>query len=516
MTKLQRNHQYICAFLLGFMAIAMPNLNLLMSIGTILLLGWWFYNPGPKQGWKNLKQNKLALGLIGLFLLHVLWLANTVNFDYASHDLRIKLPILIFGLVIGSMQFQRWQIKVFFLAMSAGIWFASIQAYINYAGFVQGLHDYREIVQGISHIRLSLLMVVTIAAIFYFWRELSAAWKIYSVLTALNILTFFNVLQSLTGVAALIALIVLSVVYWLVRSKKYMLVGGLTLLSIASAVGFYYFASNYYQTYFTTDEEANPTELYTAEGNEYLHDNRFGIVDNQHYVFTYVAQDEMAAAWNERSDLKVDYSTGENLELAATLTRYLSSKGLRKDKQGVMALTPEDVRNIEIGFPSVLYLEKSGLSLRFHTFMFGIHIYKQTGNASGLSFFQRVVYWSIARKLIAENFWLGTGTGDLRQDFEAMYDIHEPNLEQKYRNRAHNQFMTFFASFGLLGFLYFIGLFVLAFAKRGHNYLALAFYTIAFLSCLVEDTLETQAGVTFFAFFFALFSQPFLDEKATG
>ncbi len=494
------------------MAIAMPNLNLLMSIGTILLLVFWFFYPGPKKGIQALKQNKLALALIGLFLLHVVWLLNTENFDYALHDLRVKIPLLIFGLVLGSMRFTRQQLKIVFLALSLGIWVASVQAYFNYADFVNGLHDYREIVQGISHIRLSLLMVVLIAAVVYFWRELSLAWKVYAVASVVNVLLFFNVLQSLTGLAVLLALIFLTAIYFFVKAQKMKLVAVFVLSTIGGVFWAYHAASDYYEDYFTADVSELPSHEFTALGNEYNHYNEFQIVDNKHYVYTYISEVEMADAWNERSALKINYETQVNMELASTLIRYLASKGLRKDFEGVMSLSEVDVRNIEIGFPSILYIEKSGLALRLHTFMFGIHIYKQTGNASGLSFFQRVVYWKVAIKLIEDKFWTGTGTGDLRQDFEAMYDIHEPNLEQKYRLRAHNQFLTFFASFGLFGFLYFIGLFILAFAKRGSNYLALAFYTIAFLSCLVEDTLETQAGITFFAFFFALFSKPTSDK----
>jgi O-antigen ligase len=191
----------------------------------------------------------------------------------------------------------------------------------------------------------------------------------------------------------------------------------------------------------------------------------------------------------------------------------MSSKGLRKDRAGVMALSDQDIRNVELGFPSVVYAEKHGLPLRIHTFFFSIHQFKQTGNASGLSFFQRTVYWDVASHIIAENFWTGVGTGDVIRAFADMYQQIEPNLDAEFRLRSHNQFLAFFVSFGLIGFLYFIWLFVLAYKERKPDYFAMAFFTIAFLSCLVEDTLETQAGITFFAFFFALLSKPLNDGK---
>jgi O-antigen ligase len=178
-----------------------------------------------------------------------------------------------------------------------------------------------------------------------------------------------------------------------------------------------------------------------------------------------------------------------------------------------MAMTDQDIRNVELGFPSVIYAEKHGLPLRIHAFFFSVHQFKQTGNASGLSFFQRTVYWKIASRIIAENFLTGVGTGDMKIAFSEMYQQQEPNLEEEFRLRSHNQFLAFFVSFGVLGFIYFVWLFVMAFRIRKPDYFALAFFTIAFLSCLVEDTLETQAGITFFAFFFAILSKPFTEVK---
>lgn len=500
------------------MGIAMPNLNLLMSIGSILLLMFWLYKPGLKKGITALKSNKIALAMIGLFLIHVVWLINTSDFDYASKDLRVKLPLFIFALVLGSMKISRAQVKFILLCLSLGIWFATIQAYINYIGFVRGLHDYREIVQGISHIRLSLLMVTLVAGVIYFWRELSKPWKVYAAIVILNVLVFFNVLQSLTGIVVLAALVAFSLFYYAYTRKAMRLFWSVLLAIIVFAGISTSWSKNYYEKYFVVQNPTPIEEGLTAEGNPYQHVKENKMVSNGHYIFTYLALQEMAEAWNERSILTIDYDKQEHMEVAAALTRYLSSKGLRKDKAGVMAMSDQDIRNVELGFPSVIYAQKHGLLLRIHTFFFSIHQFKETGNASGLSFFQRTVYWKIASNIISENFWTGVGTGDVKQAFADMYEQLEPNLDKQYRLRSHNQFMALFVAFGLFGFLYFIWLFILAFRVRKPDYFALAFFTVALLSCLVEDTLETQAGITFFSFFFALMSKPFTkgEENITS
>jgi hypothetical protein len=38
------------------------------------------------------------------------------------------------------------------------------------------------------------------------------------------------------------------------------------------------------------------------------------------------------------------------------------------------------------------------------------------------------------------------------------------------------------------------------------NYLGILFLSVSIISFLLEDTLETQTGVTFFAFFYALYA----------
>ena len=81
------------------------------------------------------------------------------------------------------------------------------------------------------------------------------------------------------------------------------------------------------------------------------------------------------------------------------------------------------------------------------------------------------------------------------------------NLEKTWRLRAHNQYLSFGVAFGWPGLLFFI--FVLLFSIRHafqhQNYIYLAFLIIAMGSFFNEDTLETQAGVTFFAFLNSFF-----------
>jgi hypothetical protein len=492
--------------LLCFLAVGMANLNILMSVGSILLFLLWIYNPGPVEGFRRLRRNVPALLLIGLFLMHLIWLMNTSDFQYAFKDIRIKLPLLIFGLVFGSAVITKQQKQLVFIALGSGVWIAIITGYYHYFSHDGTLQDYRSIVTGISHIRLSVLMVILTAAIIYYWNSMPLSLRLIASLTVANILIFFNLIQAATGTIILIVLLLWSAGYYASRRMnkpvKMAFYGGLVIILAAAGLSTY----GYYQRYFVSQEDTLNLARTTAQGNPYYHVLDAAYVENGHYIFINICSEEMQEAWNERSEMKILDTDDESEDRIGVLTRYLASKGLTKDRAGVEALTELDVSRIEQGIPSVIYAEKSGLELRFHTFLFGIHTYSISGNASGLSFLQRVVYWNAAVNLIAKSPILGTGTGDVKTAFLDVYDEMNTNLEPRYRNRAHNQFLTFFVSFGVLGFLYFILLFLYPIVYSRPDYLYMAFLMIAFVSCLTEDTLETQAGATIFAFFYGLFA----------
>jgi len=487
------------------MGLAMPNLNLMMSIGTFLLLIFWFIDPGFKLGIQNFQKNKVALLLVGILFLHLIWLINTENLGYAFKDIRIKAPLIVFGIVLGSVKFTKEQIKLFFISLSIGVWVACGMAYYKYFQTDIGVFDHRDIVTGISHIRLSLLMVALVIGIINFWKSFSTPFKIYYSLVLINVLIFFQVLQSLTGLATLGLILFIS--FFVILKKRF----GKRSLIISSAVCLVIFMIGLvsvivtYQSYFTPVERVSELDAQTVNGNDYYHQKDVRLVENGHYIFMNICEPELVNAWNSRSEIKLGMNEEES-GLRDRLIRYLTSKGLKKDSLGVMHLTERDIENIQSGYPAVIYTEKSGIFLRIHSFLFAYHVYSNTGYASGYSFFQRMVYWQVAMEIIEKNFFFGVGTGDVKDAFKEVYAADHYDLDEKYWLRAHNQFLTFFVSFGVFGLAYFIYFFVQAFRFNRKSYLAWSISLLALLSCLTEDTLETQAGVAFFGFFLALFS----------
>jgi len=130
--------------------------------------------------------------------------------------------------------------------------------------------------------------------------------------------------------------------------------------------------------------------------------------------------------------------------------------------------------------------------------------------ADGHSLIQRIIYWKGALKIIGDNVWFGTGTGDVDQAFKEYYESTDTGLSTEFQHRAHNQFLSIMIAFGVVGLLWFILslIFPLIWVKR-LDYGFYIFTIITVLSFLWEDTLETQAGVSFYAFFncFYLFAR---------
>jgi len=100
---------------------------------------------------------------------------------------------------------------------------------------------------------------------------------------------------------------------------------------------------------------------------------------------------------------------------------------------------------------------------------------------------------------------LGVGTGDIKIAFKEEYELTNSKLDLEYRNRAHNQYLTFLACFGIIGFI--ILLFAIYYpflVLRSNPVLGMTFILLMSLSFLTEDTLETQAGVSLYAFFYSI------------
>jgi O-antigen ligase len=170
-----------------------------------------------------------------------------------------------------------------------------------------------------------------------------------------------------------------------------------------------------------------------------------------------------------------------------------------KDSVAVYSLASAEITTIEGGQATAYPELTRGIRGRIHKILFEYDNYRNGGDPSGNSVMQRFEFWRAAAGIIRENPIIGVGTGDLKTAYAEQYKKMNTALDPAYRLRAHNQYLTYAVTYGIFGLLLFLlALFTVVFDQRKYtHFLFMSYFLITALSFLTEDTLETQAGVTF-------------------
>lgn len=494
-------HQYIYWICALGIAVGLPTSVVILSISSILASLNFLIEGGFYTKWSLLRSNKMALLILTLFLLHLLGLLWSENQAYGWHDIKIKLPLLCIPVVfLGIPKFPNRVIKTLLLSFVVATVATSIINWGVYAykGFPR--IDMREIALFGSHIRFALLVAFSFAVCLFFAIKISSRRWLFIVLSMwLMYYTIFS--EVLIGYLCLFAILVSIGLWWLYRRKRrfYFFSGLFFMIAFVCSTVFFFLNT-------TSIKPPIPKNLplKTVKGNDYIHHPEYSITENGHYLFLFIAKEELKTAWNNTSEVAFDSTDTKGQKIYATLIRYMTSKGLHKDAEGFAQLSKQDIRYVENGISSILYIN-DGAFVRLKKLKWEL---QGMLNPNGHSLLQRFEYWKTAWKIIRENVFFGVGTGDVNDVFQQKYKEEKSVLSAQNRLRAHQQLLTFWVSFGVFGFVLFILIHVY-FAKyqwQTNNLLGLLFLLIVFISYLSEDTLETQVGVTFFSFFIALFS----------
>lgn len=507
----EKYHSSIYVFALIVLVAGLPLSKFLMSLGQLILAGNWFLEGNVKNKFIAFWKNKPALIISSLLLMHFIGLFYSSDFDYALKDIRIKSPLFILPCILSTSQpLSRKLFDTILRFFVASVIVASIISTLIYLGVIyRPIVDIRGISIFISHIRFALLICVAVFVSGYFiYNSTSSLTKIVWSFVILWLVYFLTILGSLTGMAVLAFTALAWVAYALYRSENNVVkYGGLFFLFGSIIFGLYYIRSIANEG--NTTEIVDSGKLYTttSAGNVYEHDTLLKATENGHLIWVNYSKKELEASWNKRSAIKIGHKDLKGNDIYNTLVRFLASKGMRKDAEAISQLTNDEVRSIERGVANVNYQNISSLKGRIYETLWEIDVYKKTGDANGHSLTQRFEYWKTALSIIKSNPLVGVGTGDVPMAFEQEYIKSNSSLGKEWRLRAHNQYLSFAVAFGIVGLLWFLItlIYPLLKVKNASTYLYITFFIIAIISFLTEDTLETQAGVTFFAFLNSFF-----------
>jgi len=483
----------------------MPFLHVGMSIGTIwtasvLLLHLVYLTSKGKSLPEILvpiKSNLPALLLFFFFIFHLVALLWTDDFGYAYNDIRIKLPLLVFALACGILPpLSSKELRTLAISFAVSCTLALI--YSTYKLHYDPMHegvDRNAAGIFISHIRFGLMSAMAVGIWLWLWQQRVMRF-VPLVMPVISIICQWQ-LGMMTGLVMSAVAIVLFVLF----VNKYLRIA--IIGASLAALAFVLFLAN---EHFTPKEKFLSEKRFSENGEPYHANPSNKQLENGYYVWNHIAYNELETHWMKVAGISLDSLDGRGNPLRSTLIRYITSLGLPKDSTGIAQLSPGQIQEVKSGIASPETERKTGFEKRLSEIFFELNAYQNGANPCGNSLTQRLEFQKAALAIATDNPLIGVGTGDVKISFEKYYAKIDSQLDFKYRLRAHQQFLTIWIAFGAFGLLLFT--MMLWYAPLRNRtlfyYLPLTFIVISSLSFLSEDTLETQAGATFFGWFYGL------------
>ncbi len=499
-------HKNVFLFGLILIAVGMPLSRFLVSVSYFVLLGNWVIERNFVSKWNAIKKSKAFWAFVAIYLFYVIGLLWTSDYAYGLKDLKTKLPMLWLPLLFFTsppLIKKDYHLVMHFFVLACII--ASFCSTAAYFGILhKKVHNVRDISLFESHIRFSLMIVLSIVYMFFcFLKPLLLKQKPIYLIVIGWLLFFLIFLQSFTGLIILSILAIVGIIIFLFSKQSVVfktifliLVGGAFLYTV------YLIRDEYQKLYLINEIDFKTLPDYTKQGHAYYHEKNYRLTENGNYIYILMCEEELKKGWVKRSNLNYDSLDAKKNPLRYTLMRYLTSKGLTKDSAGFSKLTDTDIRCIENGYPNYLYTNPTNIRTRIHEILWEIDRYRCKHETNGHSLTMRLEFWKTAYHIIKQNPWFGVGTGDVEMAFKDQYKKENTRLQKEWQLRSHNQYLAVTVALGLVGLLVFlIHLFAPFFSKKKLSVFFIFFLLIELLSFINEDTLETQAGLTFCVFF---------------
>jgi hypothetical protein len=500
---------FICLLLAAFL---MPVSVWLLSVVSILMSLNWLLEGRYRQRLSSLKAQPGIIVLLLMLVMYLVWLLNTSDFSGALSELKLKLPLLFFPVVVGTAgKTGLREMRLVLYAFITGCAVAAGAGFMALAGlFPAEINSPRDLALFVPSIRLSILL--NFAVFSALWMSLTdrsggTVLRVALAVVAAAMSLFLFRLLSVTGLVLFLIMLGGTGFYFALARKQ--VAAGFIMMAAATAAT----AASIIVMTTAWDNLRNPVHpevneplQLTASGNPYTHYPEETLVENGYLVWMNVCEEELRREWNRRSSLPYDGNDMAGNELRMTLVRYTTSLGLHKDSAAVAGLTAADISNIEKGLTNPLYARAGSPRARAYELAWELDRAARGANPSGHSLTQRPEFYRAAAGIIRQNPWTGVGTGDVGRAFAEEYAGNGTSLEPPYRLRAHNQYLTFGVTFGIPGMVLAIALMLIPWltSRERASYPFLLFISIIFVSMFNDDTFSSFTGAAFFSYFYTL------------
>lgn len=508
----EKNIERLAVVLLIITAVGLPLSACLMSIGTVGLAVLWFVSGHFDYKIENLRKCKYLFPIVWLLIISLIWFINTSDFKYAFHDINIKHVLLVLPIVLGSINLSQKQIFLVLHLFVIATLISSIASFAIYLGIYvpkKPVLNIRDITI-IPHIRFGLMCVLSVCITVYYilkkWQSISRSKILLLVLLSLWLIYFTILLQTVTSWFVLFLLFCSYPIIYRKKIKPWL--SGIfifLIIFIVSVVLLFVLKVN--SNFHTIKNYDRPLNSTTQLGNAYVHDTTNFMTENGYYIYRFICKKELSSTWDSISSIPYGNTDKLGNPIGATLVRFLTSKGYTKDREGVLLLTSDEVNAIESGCGCCVFVEKPSFYKRVYEIIWEIDRYTKYNDPNGKSICMRIEFLKATFYLIKNNFWFGVGTGDFRKEFKNAYEEMNSPLSKEYRNLAIcDQYLTFFVTFGIFGFLASVTCLILPFImSKRKGFLLISFFILIMTSMISENTLDSQAGALLFVFFYSLF-----------
>ncbi len=458
----------------------------------VLMAAHWLLEGRWTEKWQLARRSRLlhaVLALWALYAISVLWSDDKTQW---LGQMELALPLLAVPLVVLTTPPPAGRARRTILWLYTGtVVVVSVIGVVRLLT-LEGL-PYRDAVPYISHIRFALACCLAFAVCLT--EAGHTRWRYGAWLLAAWLAVFLVLVRSYTGVAVLVAVVLLLAL----RSghrRRWVTVWAFCLLAMGGYL--LYEVRNYYRMVPLATE---PLRTCTANGRPYDH-LQDGLIESGNYVNNYLCFVELRSEWQRR----IQNSTIEiqNPSLTeACLIRYLNALGLPKDSAGVAALTPEQVAEVARGVPNPAYVHGWPVRRMVYVMLFEYENYRCYDVVAGFTMLQRFELWQAAWRVFLRHPWLGTGAGDLQQAMETELRAMDSPLKG-LGMYPHSQYLTWLAMFGVLGMLLTASLFVRAMhGLRRQPTVVAAWVLVMLVAALTETTLGSLAGILIYSWFMA-------------
>ena len=503
----QHSNSIFCGLLIAICAICVWG-KFMVTLSLILLAVFWCAQLPSKQNFTLLAKRKTPLVIIAcclVFIVRCLWQLPS---DDAGGEIQRWAVLAVFMLIFSSLQsLNHRQFFAIVCIYTASLVVSSVFNFVYFILNEANNVDVRHASIFMWYIRFVLFCLMGVAMCVYYLLFqkhilLPRYAKILFLCCFVWLVFYLIFIKSITGYVGLFVLCVLSIYERIRQYKKYdfLVIFLMAFTVLGVRVG-------YEAHFFLNPDEIDIEKLdtHTKQGNKYGKFFQRGFIENGHWVELYTCKQEIIDNWNLYSDTPLLETNAKGFKIYHNLMRYMTSKNVRKDAEGLAQLTAEDIRNIENGYTNYRFTSQFNLGSRIYESLEEGYMKSKGYNPQGNSITQRFVFWRVSFNVFLEHKLFGSGPKYYEEQLHNHYA--HMTLDERYWHQTHNQFLRILTTYGIVGFVCFVLALLLIpiFSRKKMTMLSVAWYSIFVISMMNDDTIASLYGIMFVSLFCGLF-----------